>query len=88
MEGWTCNGEPWPLNARVPIHDDVAGLDGREWLISSVRSTCDPKDGDVTELVVRPVEAYDTVPLKTKVKHRKADRKRGNDGARLVWGGQ
>ncbi|PKO57869.1 MAG: hypothetical protein CVU24_18190, partial [Betaproteobacteria bacterium HGW-Betaproteobacteria-18] len=39
-----------------------------EWLICAVKQTCDLKEGDVTELTVRPVEAYDTVPLKSKVK--------------------
>lgn len=66
VEGWTFEGEPWPLNQRVRIEDDIAGLDGDEWLIASVRHTCDLKEGDVTELIVRPVEAYDTVPLKSK----------------------
>lgn len=70
VEGWTFEGEPWPVNQRVVIYDDVAGLDGAEWLICSVRHSCDLKEGDVTELVVRPIEAYDTVPLKSRVKHR------------------
>ncbi|MEY2689819.1 MAG: hypothetical protein RL375_4018 [Pseudomonadota bacterium] len=70
VEGWTYQGKPWPLNQRVAIYDDVAGLDGAEWLICSVRQTCDIKDGDVTELLVRPIEAYSTDPLKTKVKRR------------------
>ncbi|MDR3370722.1 phage baseplate assembly protein [Rhodoferax sp.] len=68
VEGWTFEGEPWPLNQRVAIYDDVAGLDGAEWLICAVKQTCDLRDGDVTELTVRPIEAYDTAPLKTKVK--------------------
>lgn len=70
VEGWTFKGEPWPLNQRVAIYDDVAGLDGAEWLIAAVRQTCDLREGDVTELLVRPIEAYDTVPLKTKPKRR------------------
>ena len=70
VEGWTFQGEAWPLNQRVAIYDDVAGLDGAEWLICGVRQTCDLKEGDVTELIVRPIEAYDTVPLKTRPKHR------------------
>jgi prophage tail gpP-like protein len=70
VEGWTYQGEPWPLNQRVAIYDDVAGLDGDEWLICGVKQTCDLKEGDVTELTVRPIEAYDTAPLKTKVKRR------------------
>lgn len=70
VEGWTVGGRPWALNERVPVYDDVAGLDGQEWLICSVRQTVDLREGDVTELVVRPIEAYDTVPLKTKVVRR------------------
>jgi prophage tail gpP-like protein len=70
VEGWTVDGQPWPLNQRVAIYDDVAGLAGDEWLIVAVKQTCDIKDGDVTELTVRPVEAYDTAPLKTKVVRR------------------
>lgn len=70
VEGWTYENQAWPLNERVPIYDDVAGLDGAEWLISSVRQTCDLREGDVTELTLHPIEAYDTAPLKTKVKHR------------------
>lgn len=74
VEGWTFEGEPWPLNQRVAIYDDVAGIPGvdgkNEWLICGVKQTCDLKEGDVTELLVRPIEAYDTVPLKSKPKHR------------------
>ena len=70
VEGWTHEGKPWPLNQRVAIYDDIAGLDGAEWLICAVRQHCDLKEGDVTELTVRPIEAYDTAPLKTKVKRR------------------
>lgn len=70
VEGWTHGGKPWPVNQRVPIFDDVAGLNGDEWLICRARPHCDLKEGDVTELIVRPVEAYDTAPLKTKVKRR------------------
>jgi len=76
VEGWTFQGEAWPLNQRVPIYDDVAGLAGEEWLIAGVRHSCDLKEGDVTELLVRPIEAYDTVPLKSRP-HR---RNWGNSG--------
>lgn len=70
VEGWTFEGEPWPVNQRVPIYDDVAGLNGDEWLIASVKQSCDLKHGDITELLVRPIEAYDTAALKTKVQHK------------------
>lgn len=79
LEGWLVNGKPWPINARVPVFDDVAGLDGAEWIICSTRLSVDLKRGAATVVVVRPIEAYDTVPLKTLVRHRKADRKRGRD---------
>ena len=89
VEGWTFEGEPWPVNQRVPIFDDLAGLDGDEWLIASVRHTCDLRDGDVTELIVRPIEAYAEVPLKSKPVHRNFNarpsgsglQKRSPDGA-------
>jgi prophage tail gpP-like protein len=66
VEGWTYEGAAWPLNQRVAIYDDIAGLDGAEWLIAAAKHTCDLKAGDVTELLVRPIEAYDTAPLKSK----------------------
>ena len=70
VEGWTFDGEAWPLNQRVPIYDDVAGLDGAEWIIAAVKHTCTREDGDVTELTVRPIEAYDSVPLKSRPKRK------------------
>lgn len=70
VEGWTFEGEAWPLNQRVPIYDDIAGLDGAEWLIAGVKQTCSREDGDVTELIVRPIEAYDSVPLKSRPKRK------------------
>ena len=66
VEGWAHKGQPWPLNQRVAIYDDVAGLDGQEWLIAGVRQTCDLREGSVTELTVRPIEAYSIAPLKSK----------------------
>ena len=66
VEGWTFEGTPWPINQRVAIHDDVMGLAGEEWLIASARMTCSLRDGDITELVLRPAEAYDRVPLKSR----------------------
>jgi prophage tail gpP-like protein len=86
VEGWLINGRPWPINARVPVFDDVAGLYGEELLICTATQTCSLENGSVTVLEVRPIEAYDTVPLKTKAKHRRADRSRGKDGATLEAG--
>lgn len=83
VEGWTWKGKPWEINTRVPIYDDIAGLDGDEWLICEVKQTVDLKEGDVTELLVRPREAYDTVPLKSKTKRGHGKGKRGKDGAVL-----
>lgn len=71
VEGWTWEGLPWPLNARVKVFDDVAGVQGQEWLIASVRHVCTLRDGAVTELLLRPVEAYDIrARLRTQPKHR------------------
>lgn len=83
VEGWTFNGVPWPVNQRVKIYDDIAGLSGDEWLICQVRPTCDREQGDVTELVVRPVEAYDTIAKKTKVRRRGRGNRKALDKARL-----
>ncbi len=80
VEGWTFRGKPWPLNQRVAVHDDIAGLDGAEWLIAGVRQICDLKEGDVTELLVRPIEAYDVVPLKSKVKRHAFGKPRQHNG--------
>ncbi len=88
VEGWTWQGQAWPVNALVPIYDDVVGLAGTEWLICSVRSRCTLEDGDVTELVVRPREAYDRVPLKSKPKRKDFDGKGPSDGASSSKGGQ
>lgn len=80
VEGWTWKGQPWPLNARVQIVDDVAGIQpGQEWLIAGVRYTCSLEMGDVTELTVRPIEAYDSVPLKSLPHYRRWGRKDGLD---------
>lgn len=81
LEGWLVNGKPWPINARVPVFDDIAGLAGDEWLICSTRLSVDLQRGATTVVVVRPIEAYDSVPLKTRVRHHKADRGRGRDGS-------
>jgi prophage tail gpP-like protein len=83
VEGWTFNGKPWPLNARVLVYDDIAGLHGDEWLICSVRQTCDLREGDVTELVVRPIEAYDTIALKSKVRRDDRGNRNARDKAKL-----
>lgn len=78
VEGWTFKGRAWPVNQRVAVFDEIAGFSGEELLIASVRHSCDLKEGDVTELLLRPIEAYDTVPLKTQPKHRNF----GNQGNR------
>jgi len=80
VEGWTFKGKPWPINQRVLIDDPVAGLNGVEWLIASAKATVDVEAGDVTELIVRPIEAYDSVPLRSKIRrHNVRDVPRGRD---------
>jgi prophage tail gpP-like protein len=74
LEGWTTGGKdsktgkPWQINDRVAVYDDVAGFDGTELLIVSTKFTCDLKEGKVTDMVVKPVEAYTQAPLKSKQK--------------------
>ena len=64
----------------VQIVDDVAGIPpGQEWLIAGVRYSCSLEQGDVTELTVRPIEAYDSVPLKSLPHYRRWGRKDGLD---------
>ena len=80
VEGWTWQGKPWPLNEKVAIYDDVAGLDGQQWLIASVRQTCSLREGDVTEMLVRPVEAYDTLPIQSLPRKRAWKKPHHDDG--------
>lgn len=77
LEGWTVDGQPWQINTRVPIYDDVFGLDGIEWLVCETNFTCSLKDGDVTVVTVRPVEAYDTIREGQKPRPQKSSGKRG-----------
>jgi prophage tail gpP-like protein len=86
VEGWTFEGEPWPINQRVQIFDDVVGLSGDEWLICSAKQTCDLREGDVTELLVRPVDAYDVVPLNSRPKPKKFGSEGPHDGAKTGGG--
>lgn len=84
VEGWTVNGLPWLINQLVPVYDDVYGLDGEEWLICDTKFTCTLQNGDVTEVTVRPPEAYDTIRKGQKPKPKKAKGKRGvNDKAHI-----
>ncbi|WP_211452626.1 phage baseplate assembly protein [Collimonas antrihumi] len=77
LEGWTWEGKPWEINTLVPIYDDIAGLNGDLWLITDINNKCDIKEGDVSNITVRPVDAYDTVPIKPRQnKHGKGDKKK------------
>lgn len=92
IEGWTTLGQAWDINQRVPIYDDMVGLNGEEWLISEIQYTVDVKDGDVRNVTVRPIEAYDILPeterknkgCKQKGGKHAAGRTRGRDGAPLT----
>lgn len=72
LEGWTHDnstaGEPWTVNTRVVVWDDIMGSNGEEWLITSAKFSHDLKEGCVTDLVIKPVAAYERVPLKSKQK--------------------
>lgn len=71
LEGWTFEGKPWKVNTRVPIYDPIAELDGDEWLIAEISLKVDIEDGDVADILVRPVDAYDTTPIKPRDKKKK-----------------
>lgn len=79
VEGWTFKGKPWPLNQLVPVYDDVAGMNGEKLLICEIHHRCDLREGDVTELTLRPPEAYDTVRQSAKVKVAKKRRRKRKD---------
>ena len=64
IEGWTWRGKPWPVNARVAVYDRANGFDGQEMLICSVKSSVTRDKGDTTELLLRPIDAYDTLPIR------------------------
>lgn len=72
LEGQTFKGKPWEVNTLVPIYDPIAELDGDMWLIAEINEKCDLKDGDVVDILVRPKDAYDTVPLKPRKKKKKS----------------
>ena len=76
MEGWLVDGKPWPLNARVAVFDDIAQLNGEEWLITSVKQSYDLREGAITELVIKPTEAYEAVPLKARQKRSRSGKRR------------
>ena len=77
IEGWAVDGVPWAINQRVAVYDDIFGLDGDEWLICETKFTCSLENGDVTEVLVRPPEAYDTIRKGQKPAPKKAKGKRG-----------
>lgn len=81
VDGWTWDGQPWPINQRVRIYDDEVGLSGAEWVIGSSRPHVDLKGGDVTELVVYPPEAFDRTPLKKQPTPKQFKGKGPTDGA-------
>lgn len=81
VEGWAFQGEPWLQNQRVPIWDETLDppLVGDEWLISKVDLICDLKKGDLVELTVRPIEAYEPVPQTENKSKKKSKSKKSND---------
>ena len=92
IEGWTTLGAAWDINQRIPIYDDIMGLHGEEWLIVKIQYTVDINDGDVRNITVRPVEAYEPEPEIERHKSGKAKRgakdsagkAKGKDGAPLT----
>ena len=92
IEGWTTLAKAWQVNERIPIYDEIAGLSGEEWLIADIQYTVDIKDGDVRNVTVRPIEAYEVEPEIERKKSGKAKkggkastgRTKGKDGAPLT----
>ena len=67
------NGQDHPLDATedMPLLwaiRDVAGYNGEELLIVSTKFSCDLKEGRVTDMVLKPVDAYTQAPLKSRQK--------------------
>lgn len=83
VEGWLADGKPWPLNARVVVQDDIARVDGDDWIIAAVTERCDKQNGKVSDLTVTPLAAYSTVALKDGRHHGVAQGRIGRDGAPL-----
>lgn len=63
VEGWEVNGEAWLENTLVPIYDPLINSNGDRWLIVDVNAKVDRKEGDVTEILVRPAAAYEQRPI-------------------------
>ena len=92
IEGWTTLGEAWDINPRIPIYDDIAGLNGEEWLIADIKYGCSIDDGDAREVTVRPIEAYELAPETERKKSgdskkgakNAGGRAKGRDGAPLT----
>jgi prophage tail gpP-like protein len=90
IEGWTTLGKAWDVNELIPIYDEVAGLDGEEWLIADIKYKVELKDGDVRIVTVRPAEAYEPEPEIERSKSNKKGGKAssgkaaGKDGAPLT----
>lgn len=59
LDGWEEKGEPWLENTRVAVYDPLNNFNGDELLIVSVNGKVDRKNGDVCDLVLRPIFAYE-----------------------------
>lgn len=90
IEGWTTLGKAWDINQLIPIYDEIAGLDGEEWLIADISYKVDIEDGDVRIVTARPAEAYEPEPEIERSKSNKKGGKAssgkaaGKDGAPLT----
>lgn len=92
IEGWLTLGKAWNINERIPIYDDIMGLNGEEWIIADIQYTVDVKDGDVRNVTVRPAEAYEPEPEIERHKSGKSKnggkassgKTKGKDGAPLT----
>ncbi len=79
VEGWLTLGTAWDANQLIPVYDDIAGLDGEEWLIAEIAYDVDVQDGDVRSVTVRPPEAYEPEPEIER--HKSGKSKKGGRGS-------
>lgn len=89
VEGWVTLGKPWESNQSIPIYDDIAALNGDEWLITDISMRVDVHDGDTRDVTIRPAEAYDPEPEIDRTKTPKGGKASkgksvGKDGKSLV----
>ncbi len=86
VEGWEAGSGIWSPNTRVAVYDAAMGHDGNELLIVSTAAKADKENGDITEITVAPIEAWQQRPLPEPAANNDTSsgwRKRQDDGTFL-----